>query len=538
MTILQFIAGQFPAQCSQIPLGIRAENDVTQVELDFSAWAEEFGPGVVQLLIRRDGDAAPYPVLLSQSGIVAVWTVSATDLAVRGPLAAEWIYTVGTQVKKSEVLPFYVLRDIGAPGAAPDPYEDWLQQLTELAADAQAASLAIQNMDVEAETLAPGSAATVSKTVDPETGAVTLTFGIPRGQDGGSGPSPYASNPAALGTAAPGVSNDYARGDHVHPKPSAADIGAYALPVGGIPKTDLASSVQASLGKADTALRMSVSGYTKRENGICKMYTNVAQGEDMSLCFIGGIALDGEKIRFTMMFYLAPNVAENITAIELAVLYAKGVQPGTGPQLEYDTATKHVFTFGGRTVVAGRAYYGTLSTDVSAETIKGALERPAIKYTAGGEDHILYGAEWYAAIDTGTGELTSVQRLNESNGVENLATAIYLGTCISQENVMNGAGTQVTFLSALSDSLISAATTDRYATIDETALGSKSLVHVVELDDGSVRYYGCYGAPPTASAVGAVAANQGAGNAGKWLKVDTNGIIVAAELPVYNGGVT
>lgn len=32
-----------------------------------------------------------------------------------------------------------------------------------------------------------------------------------------SGPSPYASNPAMDGTASPGVSNDYARGDHVHP---------------------------------------------------------------------------------------------------------------------------------------------------------------------------------------------------------------------------------------------------------------------------------------------------------------------------------
>ena len=34
---------------------------------------------------------------------------------------------------------------------------------------------------------------------------------------GGSGPSPYASNPAMDGTASPGSSADYARGDHVHP---------------------------------------------------------------------------------------------------------------------------------------------------------------------------------------------------------------------------------------------------------------------------------------------------------------------------------
>ena len=115
MTTLIFRAGENPTQCSQIPLGIRAENEVTQVALDFSPWAEEFGAGVVQLLVRRDGDSSPYPVVLTQSGTTATWTVSATDLAKNGPLQAEFIYTVGTLVKKSEVLRFYVLRDIGAP---------------------------------------------------------------------------------------------------------------------------------------------------------------------------------------------------------------------------------------------------------------------------------------------------------------------------------------------------------------------------------------------------------------------------------------
>lgn len=47
---------------------------------------------------------------------------------------------------------------------------------------------------------------------------------------GGSSPSPYTSNPSALGTASPGSSDAYARGDHVHPMPSAANVGAIALP--------------------------------------------------------------------------------------------------------------------------------------------------------------------------------------------------------------------------------------------------------------------------------------------------------------------
>ena len=70
-------------------------------------------------------------------------------------------------------------------------------------------------------------------------------------------PSAYTSNPAALGTASAGSATSYARGDHVHPKPTPADIGAgtYSKPSGGIPASDLASAVQTSLGKADTALQ-------------------------------------------------------------------------------------------------------------------------------------------------------------------------------------------------------------------------------------------------------------------------------------------
>ena len=51
-------------------------------------------------------------------------------------------------------------------------------------------------------------------------------------QSGGGG-TPYTSNPAALGTASPGSSDNYSRGDHVHPKPTAADIGAIADPMVG-----------------------------------------------------------------------------------------------------------------------------------------------------------------------------------------------------------------------------------------------------------------------------------------------------------------
>ncbi|WP_405323272.1 hypothetical protein [Fibrobacter sp.] len=106
--------------------------------------------------------------------------------------------------------------------------------------------------------------------------------------------TPSETNPLMDGTASPGSADAYSRGDHVHPSDTSkadkvvgaangnfagltssgnlTDSGfssasfataaqgakadtAYQLPSGGIPKADLDSSVQTSLGKADTALQ-------------------------------------------------------------------------------------------------------------------------------------------------------------------------------------------------------------------------------------------------------------------------------------------
>jgi len=189
----------------------------------------------------------------------------------------------------------------------PDPeQEDALDQaiaaLEAGAAKAEAAAEAIQDMNVEAETLAEGSPASVEKTVDPETGAVTLNFGLPKGEKGNPGtpgqdgttpnfrigtvttlPPESPAEATITGTPAQPVLNlgipqgekgepgggsgtsDYTQlsnkpqinGHTLDGNQSADDLGlgTYSKPASGIPKTDLASDVQASLGKADTALQ-------------------------------------------------------------------------------------------------------------------------------------------------------------------------------------------------------------------------------------------------------------------------------------------
>ena len=68
---------------------------------------------------------------------------------------------------------------------------------------------------------------------------------------GGGGPDPYTSNPADLAAAAsPGSASQYSRGDHVHKLPTASQIGAYVKPAGGIPASDLASGVIPSVPSA------------------------------------------------------------------------------------------------------------------------------------------------------------------------------------------------------------------------------------------------------------------------------------------------
>ena len=181
------------------------------------------------------------------------------------------------------------------------------------AGEAEAASQAVQDMGVEAETLAAGSAASVEKTVDPETGAVTLNFGIPKGDKGNPGNPgqdgmtpdfrignvdtlPAGSQATATITGTPehpqlnlGIpqgekgepggsigTSDYTQlsnkpkinGHTLDGNQSASDLGlgTYSKPSGGIPKTDLAQGVQQSLNKADSALQtapvQSVAGKT------------------------------------------------------------------------------------------------------------------------------------------------------------------------------------------------------------------------------------------------------------------------------------
>ena len=139
--------------CGPIPIGYVGENGVTQVQLDFSAWKEAYGEGQVGLEIMRNGDTIPYMAVLQIDGTTAIWTVTDVDTGAKGVGVAGYTYTIGDNLKRSAVFPFFVGRDVnGDPGTRPEPYESFIDQMRRILTDSQAAQAAAEAAEGNAET--------------------------------------------------------------------------------------------------------------------------------------------------------------------------------------------------------------------------------------------------------------------------------------------------------------------------------------------------------------------------------------------------
>lgn len=116
----------------------------------------------------------------------------------------------------------------------------------------------------EVETGAAGTNVELKQRGTPEAPVVKLT--IPRGDTGNiDGLDYYEGDPAALGEAAPGTANGVARGNHVHPMPTAEQVGARAstwMPsaadVGALPSDGTAADASKLDGKTWEELMLAI----------------------------------------------------------------------------------------------------------------------------------------------------------------------------------------------------------------------------------------------------------------------------------------
>ena len=162
-----------------VNIGEKGENGVGAVLFDYSEWLNDFGNGAISLLVKRKGDTAAYPVVLTTADGIATWTISDIDTAVQGYGKAEYVFTIDDKIAKSAVFSFFVAQDLGAAGDPPDPYESWIDTLTALGGETLINAQAAQTAQEAAET-AQASAETAATNAESSATAAAQSAGAAR----------------------------------------------------------------------------------------------------------------------------------------------------------------------------------------------------------------------------------------------------------------------------------------------------------------------------------------------------------------------
>lgn len=116
-----------------LKLGRQGENDATVITFDLTGLKEEFGEGILALLMQRSGDANPFPVTIETTENTAVWTVSNVETSIPGIGRAQITYTVDNVIKKTVIYNTLVEPSLVSESETPpDPYNSWLDTLTQI----------------------------------------------------------------------------------------------------------------------------------------------------------------------------------------------------------------------------------------------------------------------------------------------------------------------------------------------------------------------------------------------------------------------
>lgn len=195
-----------PCGESTIELGRAGENLAQEIIFNVSDWLEAFGSeGGFSLLVRRPGDAQPYPVEVALADGSISWAVSDLDTASPGFGQAELMYLVGNAVVKSRVWQTYVAKSLdgshpGDPSA--DPWATYVATVTKAAADAKEAAQKAQDALEHAPKITDGT----WWLWDPVTGEYIDTGSPaegPQGETGPVGPEGPAGPPGPQGETGP-----------------------------------------------------------------------------------------------------------------------------------------------------------------------------------------------------------------------------------------------------------------------------------------------------------------------------------------------
>lgn len=128
--------------------GVQGENESRSIQFDITPWVEELGDGAVTATAKRPQDSQPYPVTVTKVGNIVTWKPTSTDTAFAGVGSFQLEYTVGSVLAKTCIWSTMVAPSLDPAGDPPDPYDNWLAEMRQIAADAiQAAQDADESAD-------------------------------------------------------------------------------------------------------------------------------------------------------------------------------------------------------------------------------------------------------------------------------------------------------------------------------------------------------------------------------------------------------
>lgn len=116
-----------------IVLGRPGENEATLVKFPIAHWVEQFGnTGMFTLVHKRFEDEDVYPCVVKWDSTAEYvsWVIKEYDVLKVGTGTAVLSYTINNQIVKSKTFDTIVLDTVVVPSEAPDPYKDWVEEVT------------------------------------------------------------------------------------------------------------------------------------------------------------------------------------------------------------------------------------------------------------------------------------------------------------------------------------------------------------------------------------------------------------------------
>lgn len=227
-------------------LGYVGENEHTQIIIDCTEVLFDY-PAATATMVVQPPVGAIYPVVLTRDENKIIWEITGSDVMYAGGGRLQLTFTNNGEIVKSAIGATSISSSIEATGEAPSPVETWVDAANEKLAEVDEALADLNGIPSGGSS---GQVLAKASGTDYDAEWVNQSGGTSDYSDLTNKPSinsvPLSGNKSLsdLGAA------------------SAADVSAkYTKPSGGIPKTDLASAVQTSLSKADTA-------YQKPSGGI------------------------------------------------------------------------------------------------------------------------------------------------------------------------------------------------------------------------------------------------------------------------------